>query len=52
MKTSRMPAKRSKTSLSAMALSMIVLLGTSMAAGADATDAKRILKSMSDYVAK
>jgi len=47
-----MPAKRSPRSLSAMALSMIVLLGASMAASADVTDAKRILKSMSDYVAK
>ena len=52
MKTSRMPAKRSPRSRSAMALSMIVLLGASMAASADVTDAKRILKSMSDYVAK
>lgn len=36
--------------ISAMAMSMIVLLGMSTAASADEADAKRILKAMSDYM--
>ena len=51
MKTSRMLVKRSVRSLSAMALSMIVSLGTSMGVSADEADAKRLLKAMSDYMA-
>jgi hypothetical protein len=50
MKTSRMLVTRSGRRLSAMALSMIVLLGTSMSANADEADAKRLLKAMSDYL--
>ena len=37
--------------MSAVALSLIVLLGTSAGAKADEADAKRILKAMSDYMA-
>ena len=51
MKASRMLAKRSVRSLSAMALSMVVSLGTSMGVSADEADAKRLLKAMSDYLA-
>ena len=36
--------------MSAVALSLIVLLGTSAGVSADEADAKRILKTMSDYV--
>jgi hypothetical protein len=36
--------------MSAMALSVVVLLGTSAAVSADEADAKRILKAMSDYM--
>jgi hypothetical protein len=38
-------------SMSAVALSLIVLLGTSARVSADEADAKRILKTMSDYMA-
>ena len=51
MKSSRMRAKRSVRSLSAMALVMVLSLGTSMGASADEADAKRLLKAMSDYLA-
>ena len=37
-------------SMSAVALSLIILFGTSAGAKADETDAKRILKAMSDYM--
>ncbi len=37
--------------MSAVALSLIVLLGTSTGVSADEADAKRILKAMSDYMA-
>ena len=37
-------------SMSAVALSLIVLLGTSAGVSADEADAKRILKAMSDYM--
>ena len=37
--------------MSAVALSLIVLLGTSAGVSADEADAKRILKAMSDYMA-
>ena len=40
-----------KQSVYVGALSLIVVLGTSMPASADVSDAKRILKSMSDYLA-
>jgi hypothetical protein len=50
MKTSRMLVKRSVRGVSAMALFMIVSLGTSMGASADESDAKRLLKAMSDYL--
>lgn len=51
MKSSRKRAKRSVRSLSAMALAMVLSLGTSMGASADEADAKRLLKAMSDYLA-
>jgi hypothetical protein len=51
MTTSRMLVRPSARSLSAMALSLVVTLGTSMTARADEADAKRLLKSMSDYLA-
>ena len=50
MKTARMLAQRSVRGLSAMALSMIVALGTSTGVSADEADAKRLLKAMSDYL--
>jgi hypothetical protein len=37
--------------LSAIALSLMMMLGTSMTASADEADAKRLLKSMSEYLA-
>jgi len=37
--------------MSAAALSLIILFGTSAGANADETDAKRILKAMSDHMA-
>jgi hypothetical protein len=42
--------KRSVRSVAAMATFMIVSLGTSTGASADEADAKRLLKSMSDYL--
>ena len=51
MKTSLKPVKRSLRSLSVAGLSLIVMLGTSLAVSADEADAKRLLKSMSDYLA-
>jgi hypothetical protein len=51
MTRSRMLGKPSARSLSAMALSLMVLLGTTMTARADEADAKRLLKAMSDYLA-
>ena len=51
MKTSLKPVKHSLRSLSVAGLSLIVMLGTSMAVSADEADAKRLLKSMSDYMA-
>ncbi len=51
MTTPRMLGKHSARSLSVAALSLIVMLGTSMAASADEADAKRLLKAMSDYLA-
>jgi hypothetical protein len=50
MKTLRMLVKRSAHSLSAVALSLMVMVGTSMTASADEADAKRLLKAMSDYL--
>ena len=51
MKTSRKLAKSPVCSKSAVALSLIVMLGTSMTASSDEADAKRLLKGMSDYMA-
>ena len=51
MKTSLKPVKHSLRSLSVAGLSLIVMLGTSLAVSADEADAKRLLKSMSDYLA-
>ena len=51
MKTSLKPVKRSLRSLSVAGLSLIVMLGTSLAVNADEADAKRLLKAMSDYLA-
>ena len=51
MNTSRKSVKRSLRSLSVAGLSLIVMLGTSLAVQADEADAKRLLKSMSDYMA-
>ena len=44
-------AKRLTQSMYVGALFLIVVLGTSMPASADVSDAKRILKSMSNYLA-
>jgi hypothetical protein len=46
-----MLGKHSARSLSVAALSLMVMLGTSMTASADEADAKRLLKTMSDYLA-
>ena len=51
MTTSRVLVNRSARSLSAVALSLMMMLGTSMTASADEADAKRLLKAMSDYLA-
>ena len=51
MKTSRILVKRSVRNLSAVVLSLMVMLGTSMSVSADEADAKRLLKAMSDYLA-
>ena len=50
-KTARKSVKNSIRSLSAMALSLIVGLGTSAGVSADEADARRLLKAMSDYMA-
>ena len=50
-KIARKSMKYSIRSLSAMALSLIVGLGTSAGVSADEADAKRLLKAMSDYMA-
>jgi hypothetical protein len=50
-KTSSKSVKMFVRCLSAVALSLIILLGTSAGAKAAEADAKRILKSMSDYMA-
>jgi len=49
--TAQKLVKRSARRMSVMALSMIVLFGTSMSVSADEADAKRLLKAMSDYMA-
>ncbi len=51
MKKSRFLVNPSARSLSAVALSLMLMLGTSMTASADEADAKRLLKAMSDYLA-
>ena len=51
MKTSRKLAKGSVRSISALALSLAIVLGTSTGVSADEADAKRLLKAMSDYMA-
>jgi len=51
MTTSRMLVNLTGRSLSAIALSLMVMLGTSVKANADEADAKRLLKAMSDYLA-
>jgi hypothetical protein len=50
MTPSRMFVNLSVRSLPAVALSAMVLLGTSMKASADEADAKRLLKAMADYL--
>jgi hypothetical protein len=50
-KTARKPVKHSVRSMSAVALSMIIMLGAPMSVSADEADAKRLLKAMTDYVA-
>jgi hypothetical protein len=49
--TARKLVKHSMRSLSAMALSVVVGMGTSAGVSADEADAKRLLKAMSDYMA-
>ena len=49
-KTGPKSVKRFVRCMSAVALSLIVLLGTSAGVSADEADAKRILKAMSDYM--
>ena len=51
MNTSRKTVRRCVRAMSAMGLSLIVILGTSAAVRADEADAKRLLKAMSDYMA-
>jgi len=51
MNTSRKSVKHSLTRLFVAGLSVIVMLGMSLAVQADEADAKRLLKSMSDYMA-
>ena len=48
-KTARKLVNNSVRSLSAVALSLIVGLGTSAGVSADEADAKKLLKAMSDY---
>ena len=43
--------KNALRGMSALALSLTVMLGTSLDVRADEADAKRILKAMSDYLA-
>ena len=50
-KTARKLLKDSVRSVSALALSSTVMLGTSMSVSADEADAKRLLKAMTDYMA-
>ena len=50
-KTTGKAAKNAVGTMSALALSLAVLLGMTIAAKADEADAKRLLKSMSDYMA-
>lgn len=50
MKAGTKAVKIFKRYLSAVALSLILLLGTSAGVNADEADAKRILKTMSDYM--
>ena len=50
-KTGRKLVNNSVRSMAAMALSLIVGLGTSAGVSADEADAKRLLKAMSDYLA-
>ncbi|MGB5178206.1 MAG: DUF2092 domain-containing protein [Gammaproteobacteria bacterium] len=50
-KTARQLVKNSVRSMPAMALSLIIGLGTSAGVSADEADAKRLLKAMSDYLA-
>jgi hypothetical protein len=50
-KTGTKAMKIFKRYMSAVALSLIILLGTSAGVNADEADAKRILKAMSDYMA-
>jgi hypothetical protein len=51
MKTSRLLVNLAGRRLSAIALCLMMMLGTSMTANADEADAKRLLKAMSDYLA-
>jgi len=51
MTKSRLFFNPSARSLSAVALSLMLMLGTSMTASADEADAKRLLKAMSEYLA-
>jgi hypothetical protein len=50
MNTRKRPLTSAMGRLGAMALSLIVMLGTSLSVSADEADAKRLLKAMSDYV--
>lgn len=50
-KPARKLIKLSVRGLSAVVLSLIVMLGTAGSASADETDARRLLKAMSDYLA-
>jgi len=50
-KIARQLVKNSVRSMPAMALSLIIGLGTSAGVSADEADAKRLLKAMSDYLA-
>lgn len=51
MKLSRESVTRCVRSMCVVGLSVIVMLGTPLAARADESDAKRVLKAMSDYMA-
>lgn len=52
MKIPRKSVKHSALSISVLALFLIVMLVTSMNVSADESDAKRLLKSMSDYMSE